>query len=212
MIQREALMNLSEIDLDFNAAGSWPLAVKAVVLAIVCSIVIAIGVYVDTMGQLDLLDITTQKEPTLKTEFETKQRKAINLVDYQEQLAQIEASLEELIRQLPTEDELASLLIDISQTGLASGLKFTLFKPDAPVLKDFYSELPINIQVVGSYEQLGLFVSGVSSLPRIVTMHNITILPQDIKNKDSSLLMNAVVRTYNEAPGYIVPAKKRVAK
>lgn len=209
-------MNLSEIDLDFNAAGSWPLAVKAVVLAIVCSIVIAIGVYVDTMGQLDLLDITTQKEPTLKTEFETKQRKAVNLVDYQEQLAQIEASLEELIRQLPTEDELASLLIDISQTGLASGLKFTLFKPEAPVLKDFYSELPINIQVIGNYEQLGLFVSGVSSLPRIVTMHNITILPQDIKNKDSSLLMNALVRTYNEAPGYNVPAadpnKKRVKK
>jgi type IV pilus assembly protein PilO len=209
-------MNLSEIDLDFNAAGSWPLAVKAVVLAIVCSIVIAIGVYVDTMGQLDLLDVTTQKEPTLKTEFETKQKKAVNLEDYQEQLAQIEATLEELIRQLPTEDELASLLIDISQTGLASGLKFTLFKPEAPVLKDFYSELPINIQVIGNYEQLGLFVSGVSSLPRIVTMHNITILPQDIKNKDSSLLMNALVRTYNEAPGYNVPAtnpnKKRVQK
>ena len=205
-------MNLSEIDLDFNAAGSWPLPVKALVLGIVFSIVIAIGIYIDTLGQLDLLDITTQKEPTLKTEFETKQRKAINLVDYQEQLAQIEATLEELIRQLPTEDELANLLIDISQTGLASGLKFTLFKPDAPVLKDFYSELPINIQVVGSYEQLGLFVSGVASLPRIVTMHNITILPQDIKNKDSALSMNAVVRTYNEAPGYIVPAKKRVIK
>jgi type IV pilus assembly protein PilO len=86
--------------------------------------------------------------------------------------------------------------VDISQTGLASGLEFKLFQPDPAILKDFYSELPIKIEVVGKYEELGLFVSGLASLPRIVTVHNVDISPQD---RDGFLTMKATVKTYNEA-------------
>ena len=206
-------MNLSDIDLDLNAAGAWPNPLKITVILIVCFLVIGAGVYFDTLDQLDTLEIAQQKEATLKIEFESKQKKAVNLQDYQEQLTQIEASLEEMIRQMPTEEEVASLLIDISQTGLASGLQFKLFKPDPPIVKDFYSELPINIQVIGKYEELGLFVSGLASLPRIVTLHDVNIIPQD---KEGLLLMNAVVKTYNE--GHTSSAsgtddkKKRVRK
>jgi type IV pilus assembly protein PilO len=117
-----------------------------------------------------------------------------------------------MIRQMPTEEEVASLLIDISQTGLASGLQFKLFKPEAPVRKEFYSELPINIQVTGKYEELGLFVSGLASLPRIVTLHNVNITPE-LKNEQ--LLMSAVVKTYNEGSTDSIPdtdAKRRVRK
>jgi type IV pilus assembly protein PilO len=173
---------------------------------------IGTGVYFITLDQLDLLKIAEQKESTLKVEFEGKQKKAVNLQDYQEQLTQIEASLDEMIRQMPTEEEVASLLIDISQTGLASGLQFKLFKPEAPVRKDFYSELPINILVTGKYEELGLFVSGLASLPRIVTLHNVNITPE-LKNEQ--LLMSAVVKTYNEGSTDSIPdtdAKRRVRK
>ena len=188
-------MNLSEINWDFNTAGSWPLPVKAAMMLIVCTAVVGGGVYFDTLDQLRELESVEQKEQTLKSEFTVKQKKAVNFQDYQDQLTQIEASLDEMIRQMPTEEEVASLLVDISQTGLASGLEFKLFKPDAPVVKDFYSELPINIQVIGKYEELGLFVSGLASLPRIVTIHNVNITPED---KDRSMLMSAVVKTYNE--------------
>lgn len=188
-------MNLSEINLDFNEAGSWPLPVKAAVMAFVCVVVVGIGVYFDTMDQLTSLESAEQKEQTLKSDFEVKQKKAVSFQDYQDQLTQIEASLDEMIRQMPTQEEIASLLVDISQTGLASGLEFRLFKPDPPVPKDFYSELPITIQVIGKYEELGLFISGLASLPRIVTIHNVNITPE---GKDGTLLMNAVVKTYNE--------------
>ena len=187
-------MNLSEIDLDFNAAGAWPLPVKAAVATLICAMVMVGGVYFDTRDQLASLDRAEQKEQALKIEFKTKQKKAVNFQDYQDQLTQIEASLDEMIKEMPTEEEVASLLVDISQTGLASGLEFKLFKPDAPIAKDFYSELPISIQVVGSYEELGLFVSGLASLPRIVTLHDVNITP----GKDGLLLMNAVIKTYNE--------------
>ena len=205
-------MNLSEIDWDINAAGTWPSPVKTAFAVFFGVVVAGIGVYFDTLDQLDMLNNAEQKESALKREFEEKQKKAVNLQDFQDQLTQIETSLTEMIKQMPSEEELASLLIDISQTGLASGLQFRLFKPNAPVLKDFYSELPINIQVIGKYEELGLFVSGLASLPRIVTIHDVNIIPE---GKDGTLLMNAVVKTYYE--GSISPVnteakKKRVRK
>jgi type IV pilus assembly protein PilO len=188
-------MNLSEINWDFNAAGTWPLPVKAAVMLLICTAVVGGGVYFDTLDQLASLESDEQKEQTLKSEFEVKQKKAVNFQDYQDQLTQIKASLDEMIKQMPTEEEVASLLVDISQTGLASGLEFKLFKPDAPIVKDFYSELPISIQVIGKFEELGLFVSGLASLPRIVTIHDVNITPE---GKDGSLRMNATIKTYNE--------------
>jgi type IV pilus assembly protein PilO len=191
-------MNLSEINWDFNAAGTWPLPVKTAIIVLICAVVAGGGVYYDTLDQITELKIFEQKEQELKGIFETKQKKAVNLQDYQDQLAQIEAELFEMIKQMPTEEEVASLLTDISQTGLASGLEFRLFKPSPAIRKDFYSELPISIQVVGKYAELGLFVSGVASLPRIVTLHEVSIVPQkDAKTDD--MVMNAVVKTYNES-------------
>ncbi|NOU22519.1 MAG: type 4a pilus biogenesis protein PilO [Methyloglobulus sp.] len=193
-------MNLSEINWDINASGTWPLPVKALVIAIICVAVAGAGFYLDTLGQLDELDIVEKKELDLKTEFEDKQKKSANLQDYRDQLAQIETSLAIMIKQMPTEEEVASLLVDISQTGLASGLEFRLFKPGPPIAKDFYSELPITIQVVGKYEELSLFVSGLAALPRIVTVHDVKITPVE-KGKveaEDNMVMDATVKTYNE--------------
>lgn len=204
------MMNLSEINWDPNAAGTWPLAVKAMVILIVCALVAGGCIYLDTLDKITEFESVQQKEAELRTAFEEKQAKAANLPDYQYQLTQIEASLDEMIKQMPTEAEVASLLVDISQTGLASGLEFKLFKPEAPVLKDFYSELPIKIEVTGRYEELGLFVSGLASLPRIVTIHDVDISPDE---KDGVLKMKATVKTYNEAastnPADIARKKKR---
>jgi Tfp pilus assembly protein PilO len=174
-------MNLSEINWDFNASGNWPLPIKVAAIAIICVLVAGAGIYFDTLDRLEELDTTEKKEPELKTTFEVKQKKAVNLQSYKDQLDQIEDSLGEMLKQMPTEEEVASLLVDITQTGLASGLEFRLFRPGAPVNKDFYSELPIAIQVVGKYDELGLFVSGLASLPRIVTMHDVSMTPEDKK-------------------------------
>jgi type IV pilus assembly protein PilO len=197
-------MNLSEINWDPNAVGTWPFPVKAMAILLVCSIVAGGCIYMDTLDQFAALNVVKQKEQELRTSFEQKQAKAANLPDYQYQLTQIEASLDEMIKQMPTQAEVASLLVDISQTGLASGLEFKLFKPEAPILKDFYSELPIKIEVTGKYEELGLFISGLASLPRIVTVHDVNIVPADEKDmggkvRDGTLKMQATVKTYNEA-------------
>ncbi len=195
---------LNELDWDINNSGSWPVPVKAFMIGLVFLLAAAAGYYFDTMGQLEGLADLEKKEVDLKAEFEGKQRKSVNLQDYRDQLAQIETSLAIMIKQMPTQEEVASLLVDISQTGLASGLEFRLFKPGAPVNKDFYSELPISIQVIGKYEELSLFISGLAALPRIVTVHDVKITPVASNvgavgtAKDETMVMDAIVKTYNE--------------
>ena len=194
-------MNLSRINWDLTTAGNWPSVVKVTILGMIVATTIAIGFFYDTLDELSSLDREKQKEQSLKIEFKNKQKTAINLKKYQEQLARIEASLYEMFLQLPTKEEVASLLTEISQTGLTNGLKFKLFKPDIPIDNGFYSELPISIQVVGRYENLGMFISGLASLPRIITVHNINI---SLDGKEGDLLMSAVIKIYNES-NYLVP-------
>lgn len=188
-------MNLSEINWDINASGTWPLPIKIATALLICSVVAGAWIYYDTTDQLNELDKIEKDEANLKSSLETKQRKAANLQDYRDQLKQIEASLGEMLRQMPTKAEVANLLVDISQTGLASGLEFRLFKPYAEVNRDFYMELPIGIEVIGEYEELGLFVSGLASLTRLVTVHDVNMTPQSDGKK---MLMTATVKTYNE--------------
>ncbi len=197
-------MNLSEVNWDFEAAGSWPFPIKVATVVLVSILVTVAGVYYITIDQLNELEQLENKEQELKKSFEKKQKKAVNLPEYKEQLKQIEASLGEMIKQMPTKAEVANLLIDISQTGLASGLEFRLFKPAVAIRKDFYSELPISIKVVGKYEELGLFVSGLASLPRIVTVHNVTISPSG-----ALMTMDATIKTYNEEAGEVKKRKKK---
>jgi len=193
-------MNISEINWDFNAAGTWPTPIKAATVLLVSLLVAGGWVYYDTLDQLDELERLEQEERDLKTTFETKQHKAANLQAYRDQLKQIEASLGEMLKQMPTKAEVASLLVDISQTGLASGLEFELFKLAPEINREFYLELPINIRVIGKFDELGLFVSGLASLPRIVTVHDVKINPvADKDNKKTGMLhMEAVIKTYSE--------------
>lgn len=199
-------MNLSEVNWDFNAAGTWPRPIKIITVLIICSFVAGAWIYYDTMDQLTELEGFENKEQELRLTFENKQKKAVNLQDYRDQLQQIETSLGEMLRQMPTKAKVASLLVDISQTGLASGLEFRLFKPAGEIRKEFYSELPINIQVIGKFEELGLFVSGLASLPRIVTVHNVNITP--IKDSDV-MQMNAIIKTYSEGSEDANQGKKK---
>ena len=116
------------------------------------------------------------------SEFETKAKRAINLPAYEQQLAEMEALLRALIRQLPSKTEMPDLLVDVSQTALAAGITNDLFEPGAESVQGFYAEQPISIRMVGTYHQFGTFISGVASLPRVVilTMHDISLQPTDL--------------------------------
>ncbi|NNG11858.1 MAG: type 4a pilus biogenesis protein PilO [Halobacteria archaeon] len=158
--------------------------------------VIFLGYWFHTKDQLVDLENLAQKENDLKILFERKAKKAANLEAYQQQLADMRESFGAMLRQLPNKTEVADLLVDVSQTGLASGLEFELFQPQGERPQEFYAELPISIRVIGSYHELGDFVSGVASLPRIVTLHNVNISNRAQQSEDSLLVMDLVAKTY----------------
>jgi type IV pilus assembly protein PilO len=186
-------MNLSELnDLDLSNIANWPLPARVVVVVMIFAAVVGLGYWFDIKDQGIRLETVEKKEIELRQTFEVKAKKAANLAAYEQQLEEIKESFGAMLRQLPNKTEVAELLVDISQTGLASGLEFELFKPQNENPKEFYAELPISIKVKGDYHEFGNFISGVAALPRIVTVHDVNI-GQD---KTGQLAMNILAKTY----------------
>jgi len=182
--------------LDVNDVGRWPLVFRAGVIGIVFLAVLSLGVYwfivKDKAPQLSRVQ---EEEQQLRLTFENKQRKAANYDAYKTQLTQIEQSFGTMLRQLPGQTEIPSLIVDISQTGLAAGLQEKLFVPQPEVPKDFYAEKPIKIRLEGGFHELGNFVSGIAALPRIVTLHDINIERVNDEVYDN-LSMEVTAKTY----------------
>ena len=191
-------MNLLEElrSLDPRDPGRWPFAIRVGAVALAFVIVTGLLVYYFVWSeQRPELQQREAEEQTLRAEFKTKHAKAVNLEVYKQQLKDIERSFGALLRQLPGKTEVPSLLVDISQTGLAAGLEEKLFQPEAEQKKDFYAEQPIKIRLTGSYHQFGEFVSGIAALPRIVTLDDISIKP-DSKDAYDALSMELTAKTY----------------
>ena len=183
--------------LDPRDPGRWPFPVRALA-TVLCFVIVSVlliyfFVWSDRMPDLQQRE---NKEEALRNEFKTKHSKAANLNVYKTQLADIEKSFGALLRQLPSKTEVPNLLVDISQTGLASALQEKLFQPGQEVKKDFYAELPIKIQLTGTYHEFGEFVSGIAALPRIVTLHDIQITPQDKSDGTDRLQLELTAKTY----------------
>lgn len=188
-------INIDFNDLDINNIGAWPTPVKSIIILVICIAALAAGYFLDIKKQQTSLERAERQEITLKSDFETKQAKATNLEAYKQQMKEMEESFGAMLRQLPSKTEVEHLLVDISQTGLASGIEFKLFKPQKENFTEFYAELPISIKMTGNYHQFGGFVSGVAALPRIVTLHDIKI-SGDAKGSVAGLTMELTAKTY----------------
>jgi len=183
-------------NLDVNDVGRWPLIFRASVIFIVFLAVVGAGVWFTIIkDKLPALQRAQDDESTLRVTFENKQRKAANYDAYKAQLSQIEQSFGTMLRQLPGETEIPSLIVDVSQTGLASGLQEKLFQPQPEIPRDFYAEKPIKIRLSGGYHEIANFVSGVAALPRIVTLHDINITPEGQDSFDQ-LSLEVTAQTY----------------
>jgi type IV pilus assembly protein PilO len=179
-------------NLDPNNPGAWPIPVQCIAGAALTALLVFLGWHLHIRDQRDQLAQVQQKEVELREQFEKKQKQAANLNALREQMKEMKQSFGDMLRQLPNTTEVAGLIVDISQTGLAAGLEFELFQPQGEKRSEFYAELPIKIRVTGTYHQFGEFISGIAALPRIVTTHDIAISG----SKGSSLQMSATAKTY----------------
>jgi type IV pilus assembly protein PilO len=198
MSQRK--MSLKE--LDFNNTGAWPRQYQIGLCVLVGLVIVGLTWWLFVRDQRAQLDGLVRKEADLRAEYETKRGRASNLEPLKLQLAQMEQQLQQMLRQLPSKTEMPDLIVDISQTALATGLANELFQPGNETPKEFYAEQPIALRMVGTYHQFGAFVSGVASLPRVVilTMHDIALRPKapnaTITASSQALELAGTVKTY----------------
>ncbi|MBU0809931.1 type 4a pilus biogenesis protein PilO [Pseudomonas sp. GWSMS-1] len=191
----ESLRQIDLNDLDFNNVGSWPAAVKFIAGALLLVVVVALGYNFHLKDLQASLEGKQAEELVLKEQFSSKAFQAANLDAYKEQMKEMEVSFGALLKQLPSDTEVPGLLEDITRTGLGSGLEFEEIKLLPEAAQQFYIELPIQITVVGAYHDLATFVSGVASLPRIVTLHDFDLVPAN-DSGSSKLRMSILAKTY----------------
>lgn len=194
-------INLRE--LDFHNMGGWPQQAKIGLCVILGLLIVGLSWWVFVRDKRDTLESLERTETELRGTFETKQGRASNLEPLKLQLAEMEQQLQQMLRQLPSKTEMPDLIVDISQTALATGINNELFQPGPEQPKEFYAEKPISLRMVGSYHQFGGFVSGVASLPRVVimTMHDISLKPRGtgkdaVITANSPLELAGTVKTY----------------
>jgi type IV pilus assembly protein PilO len=172
--------------------GLWPLAPRLLCAAGVMALVIVAGYFLYWSGQFETQETLANKETALRDEYRSKVAQAVNLEALQAQKIQVDQSVERLEKQLPSKAEMAALLSDINQAGVGRGLQFKLFRPDQVVVRDYYAELPIAIELSGSYHDLGAFAADMAHLPRIVTLNNMRLKT----DKDGGLTLDAIAKTF----------------
>ena len=208
-------------ELDFNNIGGWPQQAKIGLCVIIGIVIVGLAWWVFVRDQREQLAGLERTETELRAEFETKQGRASNLEPLKQQLAQMEQQLQQMLRQLPSKTEMPDLIVDISQTALATGISNELFQPGPEQPKEFYAEKPIALRMVGTYHQFGAFVSGVASLPRVVimTMHDISLKPRGNESSrtgagittSSALELAGTVKTYRYLDEEEVAAQQAAA-
>jgi type IV pilus assembly protein PilO len=188
--------------------GSWPALPKLGALFILLLLLVFAGYWFDWQNQLDDLARDRATEQDLRTAFLDKKKQAVNLDAYRKQLAEIEESFGEMLKQLPNKSEMEALLTDINQAGLGRGLQFELFRPaPAETRSEFYAELPITIKVAGNYHDIGAFASDISQLSRIVTLNDIAL-----SASKSGLTLDAVAKTFRYLDDSEVAAQRKAAR
>jgi len=204
-------------NIDFKNTGSLPPPVKVVLFLVLLTILVAAGYWFFWKPALEQLEVSRNKEAQLRKVFLDKKKQAINLEAYRKQLEEVDRTFGEMLKQLPDKSQMAALLTDINQVGLARGLEFELFKPGKEVVGDFYAELPIQLKVLGNYHDLGGFAEDISRLPRIVTLNDVVITKVSAAKKSrsgpvsedkSALMLEAVAKTYRYLDAEEVARKK----
>jgi type IV pilus assembly protein PilO len=195
----KSLRDFDFADLDFENLGSWPAPVKVLAAIVLLMALLTIGYYYQVDSLQEKLNKERGNEAELRRDFERLSFEAANLEAYKRQMLEMEESFGALVSQLPSDTEVPGLLEDITNKGEQNGLAISKIDLLPEVPREFYIELPISIVAVGSYHDLGAFISGMAGLPRIVTLHDFNI--ESSGANTSQLQMNIVAKTYRYRDG-----------
>lgn len=199
-------MNIQAIDfstLEIKEIGLWPLILRIIIMVLVSVLTLVAAYYLVLKDKFELIDKQHGQEEEKRKEFKEKYNLAANLSAYEKQMIEVKERYKQLLQELPSSDQLPELIDNITRQAENNGLKYQSIKPGAAKsLLGFYKELPIDLVVSGTYNGFGGFVSDLSKIPRIVTLHDFSIkrAPSTEDSPQNSLVMNISAKTYWLSP------------
>jgi len=148
---------------------------RILICTVTLVLIVGLFVYFGYLPKKKTIESMTKNYAKLEKEIKAAKRRARNLKKFQAEYERAQADLKMVQERLPKKNEIPKLLASISQSGHDSGLEFNLFKPEAEIVKGFFAEIPVSIEVNGTYHQLAMFFDRISRLERVVNIKNIKI-------------------------------------
>lgn len=200
----ERLRSFDLRELNLESLGSWSSRRQA--LMALAWVVVLSGVGYALLLQVSVAQLQQQREAetALKTEFESRALQVASLDAHVMQVHELQAAFSTLLKRLPNQAEVPGLLDEISRLGLTAGLVIERIQWAPEVPQPFYTELPLQMTLAGRYHDLGLFVSGLANLPRIVTVHDFALAPVNPAG-DGQLRMTLLAKTYRSHDQGLIP-------
>lgn len=186
-------------DLLISEIGSWPKGLRVGILVFITVLTFIMGFYL-CLNDLIQSYLTEKK---IQEQYRAVQRENIiqnNLEQNKETLAFVEENTHRLNQQLPQSPEEASLLEELSLHAAQNGLEMQIFKPAAEENKEAWVERPLELLLVGHYHHLGAFLDSLSTMLRIVTLHDFSIKIKASEPKKLEIKLTA--KTYWKDPNY----------
>ncbi|EOV3350522.1 type 4a pilus biogenesis protein PilO [Vibrio cholerae] len=186
------MASLQELELD--EISEWPLLPQLVVILLIMLLIQGAGYWFYLMPKQDEIALLKQEEETVKAILRIKANKVAVLPQIQAQLDELKERYDFLLRQLPVQKELASMLASVNQLGLDSSLTFTRIDWGERESQEFLYRLPLNIELTGSYHDIGDFSQAIAKLPRIINFDDVDW--QRVSQESSTLHFRVRAFTY----------------
>jgi type IV pilus assembly protein PilO len=166
------------------------------VLILVGTVVLLAGlfvwlVYLPKSTQIDQLN---KEIASLERKINQAKIKARSLKKFEAEQVEVEAQFREALRLLPNEREIPTLLRSITQLGSDSSLEFRSFTPKKEQPRDFYVEIPVAMEVSGTYHNVAMFFDKIGRMERIVNILDISMKP--VKERSTKLTTKCNATTY----------------
>lgn len=193
-------IDFSQFDnLELDNLAQWPPLAKGVFSVFIAIVVLGLGYMLLISDKIDTLNRVVAEETTLKQQYQAKYHISANLELFKQQMIEAEELFATQLKSLPESHETPGLLDDITFVGTTSGLNFVKLNWQPEITQEIYIELPIDIEVIGTYHEFGNFVSKIAGLPRIVTLHDFDIDINKEANGQLNLKLQAKTYRYSEA-------------
>ncbi|HIH0858676.1 type 4a pilus biogenesis protein PilO [Vibrio cholerae] len=186
------MASLQELELD--EISEWPLLPQLVVILLIMLLIQGAGYWFYLMPKQDEIALLKQEEETVKATLRIKANKVAVLPQIQAQLDELKERYDFLLRQLPVQKELASMLASVNQLGLDSSLTFTRIDWGERESQEFLYRLPLNIELTGNYHDIGDFSQAIAKLPRIINFDDVDW--QRVSQESSTLHFRVRAYTY----------------